>query len=52
METEIWINLLKKELIKIMSEASNGKCNNKNNGIVDRCIILLDILEGESVKQG
>lgn len=42
------IKEIKKELLKIMSEASLGECNDKNNGIVDRCIVLLDILEGEN----
>ena len=46
------IEILKKELVKIMSDASKGNCNDKNNGTVDRCIILLDILEGKSAKQG
>lgn len=42
------IKSIKTFLTHLLSEASSKECNEANNRTVDRCIILLDILEGKS----
>ena len=45
------IEIVRKELTKIMSETSLKECNIENISIVDRCIVLLDILEaGDNIE--